>query len=69
MKAEDFFELEKILFKVDAGSYTADAGGIESLDYLFKFGKRLELADSPKNKIEALKSQIGTRPSKFYPRE
>jgi hypothetical protein len=54
MNPEDFLDLELILFKVDAGSYTEDAGGIRSLDYLFKFGKRLDFADSVKKQIDLL---------------
>lgn len=34
---KDFFALLTIYYQCDAGSYTADAGGIASLDYLFRF--------------------------------
>ena len=34
---DDFFKLLSILYKVDAGSYTEDAGGKRSLDELFSF--------------------------------
>ena len=37
LKTEDFFELLKIFYMVDAGSYTIDAGGQKGLDNLFNF--------------------------------
>jgi len=40
MQVLDFFDLLQILYMVDAGSYTKDAGGIKSLDFLFVFDNR-----------------------------
>jgi hypothetical protein len=37
LKTEEFFELLKIFYMVDAGSYTIDAGGQKGLDRLFVF--------------------------------
>ena len=37
MDLADFFDLQIIYYQVDASSYTEDAGGIRSLDYLFRF--------------------------------
>lgn len=37
LKTEEFFELLKIFYMVDASSYTIDAGGQKGLDYLFVF--------------------------------
>lgn len=33
----DYYDLIKVLYMSDAGSYTLNAGGIESLDFLFEF--------------------------------
>ena len=35
----DFLKLLLVFYQVDAGSYTADAGGLKSLDHLFVFDK------------------------------
>lgn len=37
MSVDEFFELLCIYYKVDAGSYTENAGGLRSLDDLFNF--------------------------------
>jgi len=54
---DQFFKLLCIYYKVDAGSYTKNAGGIESLDRLFNFdeiGKKLNFADNIQKKIDQL---------------
>ena len=33
---EEYFDLITCYYRADAGSYTVDAGGIESLDFLFE---------------------------------
>jgi hypothetical protein len=37
---QDFFDVAKMYFMCDVGAYTKDAGGVESLDYMFKFTPR-----------------------------
>lgn len=54
-----FLELARIYFMCDAGAYTEDAGGIRSLDHLFKFETELkyphmDLAPSYKAKFREL---------------
>jgi len=61
MQVLDFFDLLEILYMVDAGSYTEDAGGIKSLDYLFIFDKRrITMTFSPEisNKISKLRKSL-----------
>jgi hypothetical protein len=61
MQVLDFFDLLQILYMVDAGSYTEDAGGIKSLDYLFIFDKRwITMTFSPEisNKISKLRKSL-----------
>ena len=58
---EIFFELLIIFYKCDAGSYTADSGGIESLDYLFEFdhqNRELRFSTSEKEKISHLRKTL-----------
>jgi len=52
-----FFELQLIAYKVDAGSYTEDAGGKYSLDKLFDFNsetKTLAFSKKIQQKIDLL---------------
>lgn len=61
MAAPDFFLLLSIFYRVDAGSYTEDAGGFKSLDHLFNFDHgKPELAFSLEiaGKIEILQKRI-----------
>lgn len=61
MVAQDFLELLTIFYRVDAGSYTEDAGGLKSLDHLFIFNhKKQELAFASEiaSKMEILRKQI-----------
>lgn len=54
---DEFFELLCIYYKVDAGSYTENAGGIRALDYLFIFDEEkheLKFSSSYQKKIEVL---------------
>jgi hypothetical protein len=51
-----------LYWMVDAGSYTEDAGGKRSLDYLFLFDRQhrtMELKDTVRKKILLLKSIVG----------
>ena len=50
---DDIFQLLCIFFKLDAGSYTENAGGIKSLDHLFIFDE--------KNKNISFSSDINKR--------
>ncbi len=61
MDKEDFFELLTIFYRCDAGSYTLDAGGKESLDYLFIFNhEQLVLSFAPDAlvKMQELKNML-----------
>jgi len=54
---DKFFELLCIYYKVDAGSYTENAGGLRSLDDLFDFDEQnnnLNFAPHIQNKIEQI---------------
>jgi hypothetical protein len=59
---KEFYELAKIYFMMDAGSYTADAGGVASLDYLFDF-KPGKMYFSPwaKPRIDLLDTAVSGR--------
>ena len=53
----DIFELLCIFFKLDAGSYTENAGGKKSLDHLFIFdekNKNIDLAPDIKKRIDLI---------------
>ncbi|MFZ4398531.1 MAG: hypothetical protein ACOYO1_00740 [Bacteroidales bacterium] len=55
--ANEFFKLLCIYYKVDAGSYTENAGGFKSLDYLFNFDEvkhELGFASDIQMKIDQL---------------
>lgn len=57
LQIDEFFELLCIYYKVDAGSYTKNAGGLESLDKLFKFDEekwKLNFSDDIQEKINKL---------------
>ena len=57
LETSAFFELQLIAFKVDAGSYTEDAGGKYSLDKLFDFNsetKTLDFSKKIQQKIDLL---------------
>jgi hypothetical protein len=61
MAVPDFLELLTIFYRVDAGSYTEDAGGLKSLDHLFVFDRQKpELAFAPEItiKMEILQKYI-----------
>jgi hypothetical protein len=49
---KDFYELAKIFYMSDASSYTEDAGGQKSLDYLFKFPSEYRVAQEYKLPLE-----------------
>ena len=57
MTVDEFFELLCIYFKLDAGSYTENAGGLKSLDSLFNFDElnhNLNFAPHIQSKINQL---------------
>lgn len=61
----EFLDLQSILYQVDAGSYTQDAGGYASLDYLFEFDqKNHSMGYSPmiNSKMEILRSSVNKLP-------
>lgn len=61
LSPKELFELMLILYKVDAGSYTEDAGGLYSLDSLFVFDSKngkMDLSSEPLKKIDKLRQLI-----------
>ncbi len=57
----DFLNILEIYYKVDAGSYTKDAGGKESLDYMFNFKSSisaLNFSDETELKMKKLRKLI-----------
>ena len=61
MPVLDFFDLLLVFYMVDASSYTEDAGGQKSLDFLFVFDKhQMKMAFSPEtlNKISKLRKSL-----------
>ena len=57
MPFDDIFELLCIFFKLDAGSYTENAGGKKSLDHLFIFdekNKNIDLSPDIKKRIDLI---------------
>lgn len=61
MTPEELLDLFLIMYKVDAGSYTEDAGGQKSLDNLFEFdksNKTINFSKEIEKKIEALRNMI-----------
>ncbi|MGV8086433.1 MAG: hypothetical protein ACP5N1_02260 [Candidatus Woesearchaeota archaeon] len=57
----EFYTLLKIYYMCDAGSYTKDSGGIESLDWLFIFDKnnrKILFSDKVNQKIQTLNKSI-----------
>lgn len=58
---DKFVDLLIIYYKVDAGSYTKDAGGKESLDYLFNFdfeNRNLLFSRNMENKVKKLRKYV-----------
>lgn len=57
----ELFDAMILYYKVDAGSYTTDAGGLPSLDYLFVFDqqhKSMDFSPETKSNIDALRTLI-----------
>jgi len=68
IRPEDFFKLLEIYYKVDASSYTKDAGGQESLDHLFVFdggNKRLDLAPELEDKLAPVREKFRAHQEKL----
>ncbi|MFZ5391665.1 MAG: hypothetical protein ACOZAR_00520 [Patescibacteria group bacterium] len=58
---QEMLELLEVLYKCDAGSYTRDAGGKESLDYLFEFDREkreINYSKSMDEKISILRGKL-----------
>ncbi|MFC2067582.1 hypothetical protein ACFLTP_00970 [Chloroflexota bacterium] len=65
----DLLELMLIYYQVDAGSYTKDAGGLESLDYLFEFKpkeKRMVFSVDVAAKVDQLKIYAAAFPNTIW---
>jgi hypothetical protein len=61
---KDFLEILTIYYQVDAGSYTADAGGLPSLDSNFVFdpaNKELRFSENNRIKMEELEKELSRR--------
>lgn len=61
IKPEDFFKLLEIYYKVDASSYTEEAGGQKSLDDLFVFdkeNKNINLAPELEGKVAPVRKKF-----------
>ena len=61
LSPEELFELMLILYKVDAGSYTVDAGGLYSLDTLFVFDRengKMDLSTRPLERVNQLRQLV-----------
>ncbi len=61
LPTKDFWKLLKIYYMCDAGSYTVDAGGRQSLDRLFSFDPKkgeMDFAPEIKFKIDSLGKEI-----------
>ena len=59
----DYLELLETYYKVDAGSYTKDSGGKESLDRLFEFDhekNNLNFSEEVENKFVALREKVSS---------
>jgi len=56
----ELYALMELYYKVDAGSYTQDAGGTSSLDFLFQFleGQGIDFVPAIGDRIEELKAAI-----------
>lgn len=66
LPTKDLMELLRVYYMSDAGSYTADAGGVASLDRLFDFGvdeqgdKQVKFSTDTQEKYSALLQQVYT---------
>jgi len=61
LSLKDFFTILEIYYKVDAGSYTEDAGGQKSMDYLFDFDHKnnnLNFSQNLQVKFDLLKNRL-----------
>ena len=61
LQTQEFFSLVKTYYQVDAGSYTKDAGGKESLDHIFSFNSRkgiISFASDSEKKMKMLEKEI-----------
>ena len=61
LSAQEFYDLLKIFYQSDAGSYTVDAGGKASLDNLFEFepdDREMMFAPKIQSRIEELDAAV-----------
>jgi hypothetical protein len=61
LNIKDFFNLLTVYYRVDAGSYTIDAGGKSALDRLFIFnreGRQLNFAPAQQQIIDNLSAKV-----------
>jgi CRISPR/Cas system-associated endonuclease Cas3-HD len=61
LPSKELLELMLILYQVDAGSYTEDAGGLPSLDRLFVFDSKncvMSLSSEPLEKVDKLRQLV-----------
>ncbi|MDD4251479.1 MAG: hypothetical protein PHX27_04790, partial [Candidatus ainarchaeum sp.] len=57
LSSKDFFSVLLIYFMCDSGSYTSDAGGLPSIDYVFSFdheNKKIEFSKESQEKMNKL---------------
>lgn len=62
LQISDFFNMLKIYYQVDAGSYTTDARGKDSLDHVFSFDpvrRSMDFAPLERARIAELESLLG----------
>lgn len=56
---EEIYQILRVIYMVDAGSYTTDAGGMEALDALFVFSKgEMHFAPDTERKIHELEAEV-----------
>ncbi|MFV1917254.1 MAG: hypothetical protein ACC618_02125 [Patescibacteria group bacterium] len=64
MRVGEFFGLLTIFFKVDAGSYTENAGGLKSLDHLFVFNPEkgtIDFSPEVERKVKKLREEVNLK--------
>jgi len=69
LPVNDFLQLLLVYYQVDAGSYTEDAGGLKSLDHLFRFdakGKQMDFSANVAARIDQLKIYAEALPNAIW---